>query len=136
MQTRRTTLGRWPRRQQLATTSDGLMVRSFHCYSGTIQIVLSSDCLCSAPEYIPHNSPVHSFQLRTYEQGTRAKLNQADDDLCALRRERDDPLRDLNASKGQTRVWVAEVDMWKSEARPLSCITLRSVLTLAPTAGG
>ncbi|KAI0252397.1 hypothetical protein BJV78DRAFT_352943 [Lactifluus subvellereus] len=53
--------------------------------------------------------------LRAYEQGTRARLNQADDDLRALRRERDDAFRDLNANKDQTRVWVAEVDKWKSE---------------------
>ena len=50
----------------------------------------------------------------------RARLNQTHDDLRALRRERDDALRDLNASKDQTRVWVAEVDKCKSEARPLS----------------
>ncbi|KAI0252356.1 hypothetical protein BJV78DRAFT_348970 [Lactifluus subvellereus] len=54
--------------------------------------------------------------LRAYEQGTRARLNQADDDLRSLRGERDDALRDLNASKDQTRVWVAELDKWKSEA--------------------
>ncbi|KAI9465551.1 hypothetical protein BJY52DRAFT_1383145 [Lactarius psammicola] len=40
----------------------------------------------------------------------------AEDDLRALRRERDDALRDLNASKEQTQVWVTEVDKWKSEA--------------------
>jgi hypothetical protein len=57
-------------------------------------------------------------QLGAYQQGTRARLIQADDDLRALRRERDDALRDLNASKDQTRIWVAEVDKWKSEARP------------------
>ncbi|KAI0252343.1 hypothetical protein BJV78DRAFT_1201980, partial [Lactifluus subvellereus] len=34
--------------------------------------------------------------------------------LRALRHERDDALRDLNASKDQTRVWVAEVDKWKA----------------------
>jgi hypothetical protein len=68
-------------------------------------------------------SLVHSFQLRAYEQGTRARLHQVDDDLRALRRERDDALRDLNASKDQTRVWVAEVDKWKSEARPLPYIS-------------
>jgi hypothetical protein len=48
----------------------------------------------------------------------------------ALRRERDNALRGLNASKDKTRVWVAEVDKWKSEARPLSCISLRSALTI------
>ncbi|KAI0252326.1 hypothetical protein BJV78DRAFT_1281686 [Lactifluus subvellereus] len=74
--------------------------------------------------------------LRTYEQGTRARLNQIEDDLRVLRRERGDALRDLNASKGQTRVWVAEADKWKPEARPPSCISLRSVLRLALTAGG
>ncbi|KAH9049973.1 hypothetical protein EDB84DRAFT_1555914 [Lactarius hengduanensis] len=54
--------------------------------------------------------------LRAYEQGTRARLSQAEDDLRALRRERDDALRDFNASREQARVWVAEVDKWKSEA--------------------
>jgi hypothetical protein len=65
--------------------------------------------------FLAHSS--HS-QLGAYQQGTRARLIQADDDLRALRRERDDALRDLNASKDQTRSWVAEVDKWKSEARP------------------
>jgi hypothetical protein len=66
--------------------------------------ILSSDCLCSALEYLPHNSPVHLFQLRAHEQGMRARLNQTHDDLCTLRRERDDTLRGLDANKGQTRV--------------------------------
>ena len=83
-----------------------------------------------------HNSPVHSFQLHAYEQGTRARLNQTHDDIRALQREGDDALRDLNASKGQIRVWVEEADKCKSEARPLSCISLHSVVTLALTAGG
>ncbi|KAI0252173.1 hypothetical protein BJV78DRAFT_1361097, partial [Lactifluus subvellereus] len=48
--------------------------------------------------------------------GARARVNQTDDGLRALRRGRDDALRDLNGSKDQTRVWVAEVDKWKSEA--------------------
>jgi hypothetical protein len=55
----------------------------------------SQATLCSAPEYLPHNSPAHSFQLRAYKQGTPARLNQICDDLLALRRERDDALRDL-----------------------------------------
>ena len=40
----------------------------------------------------------------------RARLNQADDDLRTLQYEHDGALRDLGASKGQTRVWVAKVD--------------------------
>jgi hypothetical protein len=58
----------------------------------------SSCCLCSAPEYLPHNSPVHLFQLRTHEQGMRAGLNQTHDYLRALRRKLDDALRGLNSS--------------------------------------
>ena len=69
---------------------------------GSIQTLLSSDCLCSAPEYLPHNSLVHSCQLHAYEQEARAKLNQTHDGRRALQRERDDVLRDLIASKGQT----------------------------------
>ncbi|KAH8989675.1 hypothetical protein EDB86DRAFT_2942588 [Lactarius hatsudake] len=42
--------------------------------------------------------------LRAYEQGTRARLSQAEDDLH------------FNASREQAQVWVAEVDKWKSEA--------------------
>jgi hypothetical protein len=38
------------------------------------------------------------------------KIKLADDDMRALRRERDDALRDLNASKDQTRIWVAKVN--------------------------
>jgi hypothetical protein len=66
------------------------------------------------------------FQHRAYEQGTRAsaRLNQTQDDLHALRCGRDDALRDLNASKDQIRVCVAELDKWTSEARHLSCIFL------------
>ncbi|KAI0248261.1 hypothetical protein BJV78DRAFT_1238365 [Lactifluus subvellereus] len=44
------------------------------------------------------------------------KIKSTEDDLRSLQRERDDALGDLNASKDQTRVWVAEVDKWKSEA--------------------
>ena len=50
------------------------------------------------------------IQLRAYEQGMCARLNQTDDDLRALRCERHDALRDLNASKDQTQVWVV---WWK-----------------------
>jgi hypothetical protein len=57
--------------------------------------------------------------LRAYEQGTRARLGQVEDDLRVLRRERDDALRDL---KEQTQVWVAEVDKWKSEADRASVV--------------
>ena len=53
------------------------------------------DCLCSTPEHSAYTSPVHSFQLRTYEQGTHARLNQIHDDLRVLRRECDHALRDL-----------------------------------------
>lgn len=60
-------------------------------------------------------------QLRAYEHGTRARLNQAEDDLRVLRHERDDSLRDLNACKEQTRAWVADVNRWKAEARPAHC---------------
>jgi hypothetical protein len=56
----------------------------------------------STVEYLPYNSPVHSFQLRAYERGMRARSNQPHDDLRALRREHDDALRDLNTSKDQT----------------------------------
>ena len=59
---------------------------------------------CSAPEYLPHNSPVHLFRLRAHEQGMRARLNQTHDDLCTLRHERDDTLRGLDANKDQTQV--------------------------------
>ena len=78
---------------------------------------------------IPHPPPrsvVHSFQLRVYEQGTRARLIEAEGELRALRRERDDALRDLDACKDQTRACVAEVDRWKTEARPCPRLTLAS----------
>jgi hypothetical protein len=71
-------------------------------------------------------------QLGAYQQGTRARLVQADDDLRALRRERDDALRDLNASKDQARIWVAEVDKWRSEARPFLPSSLPLFLCLLP----
>jgi hypothetical protein len=58
-------------------------------------------------------------QLRAYEHGTRARLTQAEDDLRVLRRERDDSFRDLNACKEQSRAWLAEVNRWKAEARPV-----------------
>ncbi|KAN0139816.1 hypothetical protein V8E53_002478 [Lactarius tabidus] len=57
--------------------------------------------------------------LRAYEQGTRARLSQVEDDLRVLRRERDDALVDL---KEQTQVWVSEVDKWKSEADRASVV--------------
>lgn len=63
------------------------------------------------------NSLTRSLQLRAYEHGTRARLNQAEDDLRVLRHERDDSLRDLNAFKEQNRAWVADVNRWKAEAR-------------------
>ena len=88
--------------------------RSFHYHSGSIQTVLSSDCLCSTPEHSPYDTLIHSFQLRAYELGTRARVNQTDDDLRALRRERDDALTDPNARKDQTRVWVVG---WTSGTR-------------------
>ena len=70
---------------------------------------------------------IHSFQLRAYEQGTRARLSQVEDDLRVLRRERDDALRDLTE---QTQVWVAEVEKWKSEVRSfVSLLALDSAYT-------
>jgi hypothetical protein len=93
------------KKQRLARATHSLHVRSFH--SASLQTVLSSDCLCGTPEFfLPHtfSTRAHSFQLRAYEQGTRIRSTQADDDLHALRRERDDALRDLNASKDQSRV--------------------------------
>lgn len=71
----------------------------------------------SRPGFTPPRSVVQSLQLRAYEQGTRVRLHQAEDDLRALRHERDDALRDFNACKEETRAWVAEVDRWKAEAR-------------------
>ena len=69
------------------------------------------------PPSFPAFGVVHSFQLRAYEQGTRARLVEAESELRALRHERDDALRDLNACKEQTRTCAAEVDRWKAEAR-------------------
>lgn len=68
--------------------------------------------------FLSDPSFTHS-QLRAYEQGTRARLSQVEDDLRVLRRERDDALRDL---KEQTQVWVAEVDKWKSEVRSVGSL--------------
>ena len=94
---------------------DTTYVRSIHCHRGGLQTILPSDSVCCRSGYRPRRSIIHSFQLRAYEQGTRARLSQVEDDLRSLRRERDDALRDLNASREQTQVWVAEVDKWKSE---------------------
>ena len=74
-------------------------------------------------------SVVHSFQLRAYEQGSRARLIEAEDDVRSLRHERDDALRDLNICKEQTRTWIAEVDRWKAEARNYSTGSLAHALT-------
>jgi hypothetical protein len=65
----------------------------------------------------PPPPPFTIFQLRAYEHGTRARLTQTEDDLRVLRHERDDSIRDLNACREQSRVWVAEVNRWKAEAR-------------------
>ena len=70
---------------------------------------------CAKP---PLSLSLSNFQLRAYEHGTRARLTQAEDDLRVLRHERDDSIRDLNACKEQSRVWLAEVNRWKAEARP------------------
>ena len=82
--------------------------------------------------------PTHSLQLRAYEHGTRARLNQAEDDLRVLRHERDDSLRDLNAFKEQNRAWVVDVNRWKAEARvppALPCaICLPPPSSMLPTA--
>lgn len=67
-------------------------------------------------------SVVHSFQLRAYEQGTRSRLIEAENELRSLRHERDNALRDLNACKDQTRTWAAEVDRRKAEARSMSYV--------------
>ncbi len=102
---------------------DTTHVRSIRSCRGGLQTVLPGDSVCRRPGYyLPLRSIIHSFQLRAYEQGTRARLSQAEDDLRALRRERDDALRDLNASREQTQVWVAEVDKWKSEVRGLASL--------------
>ena len=79
--------------------------------------ILPSDRRCrTSILQIPFNSNVH-FQLRAYEHRTRARLNQAEDNLRVLRHERDDSLRDLSAFKDQNRAWVADVNRWKAEAR-------------------
>ena len=95
-------------------------------------ICISATCLCSTPEHSPYTPPVQSFQLRAYEQGTHARLNQIHDDLRTLWREYDDVLRDLK-TKHESGV---QVDKRKSKVRPLSCIFPRSALTLELTAGG
>ncbi len=92
-----------------------IYVRPIRYRCGGLQTVLTCDSVCRRPGYLPLRSIIHSFQLRAYEQGTRARLSQTEDDLRALRRERDDALRDLNANREQAQVWVAEVDKWKSE---------------------
>ena len=51
------------------------------------------------------------FQLRAYEQGTRAKLNQIYDDLRDLRRESDPALRDLKTKH------ESGMQRWTSESR-------------------
>ena len=105
--------------------------------SGGLHAVLPGDRLCGKAHptslHLSSRSVVHSFQLRAYEQGTRARLIEAEDELRALRHERDDALRDLNACKDQTRTWVSEADRWKAEARPWSTSRLAHrahVLTL------
>lgn len=79
------------------------------------------------PPSFPAFGVVHSFQLRAYEQGTRARLVEAESELRALRHERDDALRDLNACKEQTRTCAAEVDRWKAEARHPTSLHLHSL---------
>ena len=80
-------------------------------WAGTNIAPFIVSCLLSAGrEHSTYSSPFYSFQLRAYEQGMCARLNQTDFDLRALRCERHDALRGLNASKDQTQVWVV---WWK-----------------------
>ena len=104
-----------------------IYVRTIRCCRRGLQTVLPCDSVCRRPGYLSLGSMIHSFQLRAYEQGTRARLSQVEDDLRVLRRERDDALRDLTE---QTQVWVAEVEKWKSEVRSfVSLLALDSAYT-------
>ena len=81
-------------------------IRYFHFHS--IQLATVSAVRWNTS---PYTSPVHSFQLHAYEQGTHAGLNQIHDDLRALRRECDDALRDLKTKP------VSGVQRWTSESQ-------------------
>lgn len=75
-----------------------------------------SDPSITVAEAFKQFSQVTVSALRAYEHGTRARLTQTEDDLRVLRHERDDSIRDLNACREQSRVWLAEVNRWKAEA--------------------
>ena len=51
-------LKRWPRRQQERQALSSLISEPFiaRCHKGSIQTVLSSDCLRITPEYYPYGS--------------------------------------------------------------------------------
>ncbi|KAI0317772.1 hypothetical protein OF83DRAFT_1171678 [Amylostereum chailletii] len=53
--------------------------------------------------------------LRAYEQGERARLAEAGDEIRQLRRERDDAIAQVQSVKQQDAAWAVEVDKWKAE---------------------
>jgi len=112
------------RERSITTGLHRIHARSFRCRhsSGGFHAVFPGDRLCGrvhpASLHLSSRSVVHSFQLHAYEQGTRARLIEAEDELRTLRHERDDALQDLNACKDQTCMWVPKADRWEAKAHP------------------